>query len=137
MEVVNGVFAFNERDEVLLVKGPKFVEWVIPGGHVEHGETLQRAVERELLEEVGVRAKPVFFGVGEALKKKINGKERHFVFLDYACRLKSPKLRLQASELNEALWIPWKKALKLKEVSQSVRSALPAAFKALKVKKNG
>lgn len=137
VEVVTGVFAFNERDEILLVKGPKFVEWVIPGGHVEHGEMLQRAVERELYEETGIKAKPKFFGAGEDLKKKINGKERHFVFLDYAVRVKSPKLRLQESELNEALWMPWRKALKLKEVGRTVREALPAAFKSLKAGKNG
>ena len=30
--------------------------WSIPGGHVEPGETWQEAVEREVLEETGLRA---------------------------------------------------------------------------------
>ena len=43
---------------VLLVRRatpPQAGRWTIPGGHVEPGETLASAVERELLEETGLR----------------------------------------------------------------------------------
>jgi 8-oxo-dGTP diphosphatase len=53
-----GVGAVVVKDgRVLLVKRgkpPSLGMWAIPGGRVELGETLQQAVERELLEETGI-----------------------------------------------------------------------------------
>jgi 8-oxo-dGTP diphosphatase len=44
------------NDEILLVKHEKGGReyWLLPGGGLEHGETLARATERELHEECGV-----------------------------------------------------------------------------------
>ena len=46
--------------EVLLVraKAPPH-DWVIPKGHIERGETAERAAQREIREEAGVEAEPV------------------------------------------------------------------------------
>jgi len=38
-------------------KYPFFGSWVMPGGHVEYGETVERAIKREMKEEVGVTVK--------------------------------------------------------------------------------
>ena len=49
------------EDKVLLVKltyGPAKGMWLIPGGLVDRGETLQEAVKREILEETGVKVQP-------------------------------------------------------------------------------
>ena len=46
-----------EDNKILLVKRnkePHKGEWAIPGGSVKLGETLQRAVEREIREETGL-----------------------------------------------------------------------------------
>ena len=46
-------------DKLLLIRRanpPGQGYWSIPGGHVEPGETWQEAVEREVLEETGLRA---------------------------------------------------------------------------------
>ena len=38
--------------------------WVIPGGHVEYGETVEKAIKREMKEELGVPVKiKKIFGV--------------------------------------------------------------------------
>lgn len=44
----------NASGQVLLVESPKR-GWEIPGGQVEEGESLLQALERETLEETGIR----------------------------------------------------------------------------------
>ncbi|PZE19001.1 NUDIX hydrolase [Paenibacillus xerothermodurans] len=43
----------NERDEILLIKGPSR-GWEMPGGVVEQGESLKDAAVRETKEESGI-----------------------------------------------------------------------------------
>ena len=71
-------------------------EWSIPGGTLELGESLERGVARELLEETGLEVRvleliEVFDRVyegddaaaGGGLEKK--GPKYHFVIVDYLC----------------------------------------------------
>lgn len=62
---VDGIFFKDGK--VLLVKQnkyPFFGSWVMPGGHVEYGETVETAIKREMKEEVGVSVKiKKLFGV--------------------------------------------------------------------------
>lgn len=46
----------NDNDQVLMMKHPKR-GWELPGGQVEVGEDLITALEREIFEETGVKAK--------------------------------------------------------------------------------
>ena len=60
---VTSVGGLVVRDESLLVVkmayGPSVGRYMIPGGLVDPGETLDTAVAREVLEETGVTARPV------------------------------------------------------------------------------
>lgn len=49
----------NEKNEFLLVNLESFEDkyFAIPGGGVEHGETLEKAVYREIYEELGIKGK--------------------------------------------------------------------------------
>ena len=60
--VVTSVVAviINFAGEVLLTKRniPPFLgEWVMPGGKIDLGEQIVRAIQREVLEEVGLEVK--------------------------------------------------------------------------------
>ena len=48
-----------DNDKVLLVKEIPEEFWGFPGGGVDHGETLEMCLLRELEEEIGVSAKDV------------------------------------------------------------------------------
>jgi ADP-ribose pyrophosphatase YjhB (NUDIX family) len=45
---------FNDNGEVLLVKESGRDVWDIPGGGIDHGETIKDAISRELKEEVNL-----------------------------------------------------------------------------------
>ena len=54
-----GAMIFNQKRELFLSKRSQNVTnergcWEIPGGKVDFGETLQKAIKREMLEEYGV-----------------------------------------------------------------------------------
>src|SRR5580692_7697603 len=94
---VGGVIIENGR-ALLIRRGsePLRGEWSIPGGTLELGESLERGVARELLEETGLEVRvleliEVFDRVyegddppaGGGLEKK--GPKYHFVIVDYLC----------------------------------------------------
>jgi 8-oxo-dGTP diphosphatase len=59
---------------------PQAGRWSIPGGHVERGERLASAVEREVWEETGLRVQcGSLLGWAERM-----GPDYHFVILDFS-----------------------------------------------------
>lgn len=49
-----------ENKKILLVKRvpyPFSGYWTLPGGHVDYGETLEKAIKREIKEELGIKVK--------------------------------------------------------------------------------
>jgi 8-oxo-dGTP pyrophosphatase MutT (NUDIX family) len=50
------VAVIDDQDRVLLVKQTYDPRWILPGGGVDRGETIQQAAIRELHEEASVRA---------------------------------------------------------------------------------
>jgi ADP-ribose pyrophosphatase YjhB (NUDIX family) len=88
----------GRRGSILLVergRHPLKGYWSIPGGLVETGETLDEALRREVLEETGLRVKPVeMFGIFERVMRDARGRaEYHYLLLDYVCSVTGGKLR--------------------------------------------
>jgi 8-oxo-dGTP diphosphatase len=61
----------NEKNELLLIKGPRR-GWEMPGGQVEEGESLTDAVIRETKEESGINIEVVkFCGIFQNVESSI------------------------------------------------------------------
>lgn len=56
-ESVSGVVFSNDRKSVLLIERRDVPVWVLPGGGIDPGETAERAIMREILEETGFHVK--------------------------------------------------------------------------------
>lgn len=88
-------------------------KYVIPGGHIELGEKIEDVLRREVKEETGLDIEDIkFIGFQEFIFDKAFWKKKHFIFLEFACRTKSTKVKLN-SEGQEYLWVTLKEALKL------------------------
>lgn len=93
---------------VLLVqrgKEPLRGRWVVPGGTVELGETLEDAVVREVLEETGVRVRPRdVMTVFDRIERQDGAVRYHYVVVDYRCDYESGVVRA-ASDAQDAAWV--------------------------------
>lgn len=105
-EVVVAAIIKNDQNEVLLCKSHKWRDrFVIPGGHVEFGETLESALVREVMEETGLEIfASIPVGIKENIFTDINGKMRHFIVFDYECRTHGSEVVLN-DEAESYIWI--------------------------------
>lgn len=116
MTVVRPILAVGgvilKGDEVLLIQRarPPFKgHWSIPGGKVDHGEPLHRALIRELREETGLEVEILgLIDIFEALPEESGAP--HYVMLDYACRYVSGTLAA-ADDAMDAAFLPVPEAL--------------------------
>lgn len=99
----------NRRKEILLEKHKKrtpwYGYWILPGGKLEMGESLENCVKREIKEEVGIDVK---------IKRLVS------VFVSKESR----NLKIKEDEIKDAKWFALKEIKKLR--------IHPDAIKALK-----
>jgi nucleoside triphosphatase len=105
---------FNSQGKVLLIKTHKWKgRYAIPGGKVEAGEKLQKALKREIKEETGLNIDNLKFQI---LQEFIFGKEfykqKHFIFFDYSAQTDDTKVILN-DEAEEFIWVEPENALKM------------------------
>ena len=83
-----GAVLIHEGKVLLIRRGkePLRGRWVVPGGTVEAGETLEEALAREVLEETGlvVRPREVML-VFDRILREGERLDYHYVIIDYLC----------------------------------------------------
>lgn len=112
-----GVLIFNSRREILLVKSHKWRgKYVVPGGHIELGETAVEAARREAKEETGLEISDIrFLCWQECIYDRAFWKARHFVFLDFTAYMNGGEVILN-DEAQDFVWIDPGMAIKQLEI---------------------
>ena len=111
-----GALILNQADKVFLMKSHKWRhQYVIPGGHIELGETMEAALRREIREETGLPIYDIeFASLQEFIFDEAFHEKRHFLFIDFVCQTDADEgdVVLNA-EAQEYIWVSLEKALAL------------------------
>ena len=104
---VGAVIADGGR--VLLIRRryePLKGQWSLPGGAVEVGEPLERAIAREVLEETGlvVEVGPVIEVFDRITYDDQQRVRYHYVLIDYLCQPTGGNL-VAGSDVDAAIWV--------------------------------
>lgn len=104
-ELTVGATILNSEGKVLLCKSHKWDNaYVIPGGHVELGETMEEALKREVMEETGLTVYDVkIVGMNESIFHPSFHEKRHFVFVNFLCRTNEADVKLD-DESENFIW---------------------------------
>lgn len=114
--VTIGAVIFNNENKLLLLKSNKWHgKYIIPCGHVEFGETLQQAVQREVKDETGLSVENIkFIRYGEMINSnEFFDKKRHFVSINFQCQAVNKSIKLN-SEAQSYVWLTLDQALHIK-----------------------
>lgn len=93
-------YVTNEQGEALLVKTHwRSDTWEAPGGQVEEGEPLDKAVSREILEETGICVRPI------GITGVYYNATKHLLSVVFKAEYVSGDLIIQPEEIKEAKFV--------------------------------
>lgn len=107
--VVTSVVAviINDAGEILLTRrniSPFQGDWVMPGGKIDLGEQIVRALRREVMEEVGLDVEVQ--SLLDVFEHVTPGEDHyHFVILYYRCHPLGSDIVHNNAEVAEARWV--------------------------------
>lgn len=100
---------------VLLIAHKKSGLWLAPGGHIDRGENLHQAVNREIREELGVSnffpttPRPFFISTVDIVNQKHGCRRHHDVW--YLISLPPSRVHINFDECSDARWVDHDAAL--------------------------
>lgn len=109
-----GALIFNQEGKLFLMTSPKWKgKYVVPGGHIELGETIEQALKREIKEETNLDIYDIkWITLQEFIFDEGFHEKKHFIFFDYACKTKDTEVIL-GKEGSNYIWVTIDEALKL------------------------
>ena len=88
--------------------------WGIPGGKIKPGESSEKALKREVLEETGLKIKNIEFALAQdCIRSKEFYRPAHFVLLNYLAQTSQTKVTLNP-EADDYRWCTLKECYQLK-----------------------
>ena len=85
--------AFDEIGRVFLVRHSYVPGWYLPGGGVEPGETVEEALNRELMEEGGIEPAAAADLFGVYLNRTVSARDHVVLFVCRDCRqVRKPRI---------------------------------------------
>lgn len=126
VEVASSPIILNKKGEILLVKSPKWGDqYLIPGGHIETGETIFEAACREGEEETGLKLKPLYcINAEELIFSPSFHRRAHFVCFHIVCEAITEDVKIDGVEIIDYLWIHPEKAIKELSLTQGIEETL-------------
>jgi len=123
-----------ENDKVVLVRRgrpPAYGQWSLPGGAVELGETLEKAVIREVSEEIGLKVKVLeLVAILDRIFLDKEGQVQfHYVLLDFLCVNIGGKLRASSDAIS-CVQVPFS-ALDTYKLIKETREIISRAYQRL------
>lgn len=124
-----GVFIFNDKGELFLMKSPKWKNnYVCPGGKIEYGESMADTVRREVKEETNLELTDIEFFLamdGLNLRKEYEGKYDQLLFHNFTAKVKNQdKLKLDGIEGKEFKWLKLEEWLELGNIEKYTKKAI-------------
>lgn len=115
IEVVGSAIIEDNNGKILLVKSPKWSnKWLMPGGHIDQGESIKQGILREIEEETGLSLKSDgIIAHGELIDSKDFHRPAHFIYFDIVCKSESNEVKLDNQELIEYAWVNPEQALEM------------------------
>jgi len=109
-----GALIFNTEGKLFLMQSHKWKgKYVLPGGHIELGESMLEALKREVKEETNLDIHDIeFVCFQEFVYDERFWQHRHFIFFDYACKTDSTDVKLN-SEAEAYVWVTLEEAAEL------------------------
>ena len=104
-----GALIAGERDELLLVRrarDPGQGQWGLPGGFVDQQETVEQALDREVMEETGLRVTRRELLLSYPNRYAYGGFEAPVIDLFFVCQVqRRSDLQLADDELEHHEWV--------------------------------
>ena len=124
--------------KVLLIRrgrAPMLGSWTLPGGALETGDTMLEGVVREVLEETGLRVRPVelLALLDRIVRDESGAVEYHYVLMDWLCDLEDlsemeSQVARAGSDALEVAWVDAEQLHAMPEMDDATRRVMMDAL---------